>query len=54
MNYEHLISENKREANYETLQHDLNKVESFINKCLQMICESTSLIAEREFNVSAM
>jgi hypothetical protein len=54
MSYENLITENKKEANYENLQKDLNKVESFINKCLQMICECSSSVAEREFNVTSI
>jgi len=54
MSYEHLITENKKEANYENLQEDLNKVEAFINKCLQMICECSSTLAEKEYNVTPM
>lgn len=54
MSFEKLISENKKEANYDNLQDDLNKVEAFVNKCLKMICECSSSVAEREFNVSAM
>lgn len=54
MSYEGLITEHKKEANFENLQQDLNKVESFINKCLKMICECTSSVAEREFNVTSI
>ena len=54
MSYETLITENKKEANYENLQKDLNKVEAFIEKCLKFVFESTSSIAERDFNVSSL
>ena len=54
MSYSKLITENKKETDFEVLQDDLNKVESFINKCLHMICECSSCKAERDFNVSAM
>ncbi len=54
MSFERLITENKKETNYENLQQDLNKVESFINKCIKMICECSSSIAEREFNVTSI
>lgn len=54
MSYDKLITENKKEANFECLQDDLNKVENFINKCLKMFCECSSSVAEREFNVSAI
>ena len=54
MDYEKLITENKKEANFENLQNDLNKVEAFIDKCLKLVCESTSSVAERDYNVSSL
>ena len=54
MDYEKLITENKKEANFENLQNDLNKVEAFIDKCLKFVCESTSSVAERDYNVSSL
>jgi len=54
MSYERLITENKKEADFEKLQEDLNKVESFIDKCLKFVLESSSSIAERDFNISAL
>ncbi len=54
MSYEELITQNKREADYEKLQQDLTKVETFIDKCLKFICESTSCVAERDFNVTSL
>jgi hypothetical protein len=54
MNYETLVTEHKKEADYEELQRDLNKVEAFIDKCLKFVCESTSTMAERDFNVSSL
>jgi len=54
MDYEKLISENKKEANFDDLQKDLNKVEAFIEKCLNFVFESTSSVAERDFNVSSL
>lgn len=54
MNYDGLIAETKKEANYENLQKDLNQVEAFINKCLKFILESTSTAAERDFNISPL
>ncbi len=54
MNYETLVTEHKKEADFEELQRDLNKVEAFIDKCLKFVCESTSAMAERDFNVSSL
>lgn len=54
MSYEKLITENKKETDYEKLQQDLNKVETFIDKCIKFVCESSSSIAERDFNVTAL
>ncbi len=54
MSYEGLITEHKKEANYENLQKDLSKVEAFIDKCIKFVCESTSAMAERDFNVSSL
>ena len=54
MNYETLITENKKEANYDNLQKDLNKVEQFIEKCLNFVFECSSATAERDFNVTSL
>ena len=54
MSYEGLITENKKEENYEELQQDLNKVEAFIDKCIKFVCESKSSEAERDFNVTSL
>ena len=54
MSFDKLVTENKQEADYEKLQQDLSKVEAFVDKCLKFICESTSSIAERDFNVTAL
>ena len=54
MDYEKLITENKKEANFEVLQNDLNKVEAFIDRCMKFVFESTASIAERDYNVSAL
>ena len=42
MSYDGLITEHKKEANFESLQKDLNKVEAFIDKCIKFVCESSS------------
>ncbi len=54
MSYDGLITEHKKEANFENLQKDLNKVEAFIDKCIKFVCESSSSVAERDFNVSSL
>jgi hypothetical protein len=54
MSYDGLITEHKKEANFESLQKDLNKVEAFIDKCIKFVCESSSSVAERDFNVSSL
>ncbi len=54
MNYNELIAENKKEVNFENLQNELNAVEAFVDKCLKYICECSSSLAERDFNVSSM
>lgn len=54
MDYEKLITENKKEANFENLQNDLNKIEVFIDRCLKFVLESSSSLAERDFNVSSL
>ncbi len=54
MRYEELITENKKEANYENLQNELSAVEAFINKCLKFVCETSSAKAERDYNVTSL
>ena len=54
MDYEKLVTENKKEANFDDLQKDLNKVESFIDRCMKFVFESTSSVAERDYNVSSL
>ena len=54
MNYEELITENKKETNFENLQDEISAVEAFINKCLKFVCENTSSNAERDYNVTSM
>lgn len=54
MTYEGLIIENKKEANFEKLQSEISAVEAFINKYLKFVCESSTSIAERDYNVTPM
>ena len=54
MDYEKLITENKKEANFENLQEDLNRVEAFIDRCLKFVFECTSSVAERDYNVTSL
>ena len=54
MDYEKLITENKKEADFVNLQNDLNKIETFIDRCLKFVLESSSSLAERDFNVSSL
>ncbi len=54
MKYEELITENKKEVNYETLQNELSAVEAFIDKCLKFVCECTGSVAERDYNVTSL
>lgn len=54
MNYETLITENKKEADFENLQKELNAVEAFIDKCLKFVCECSGSVAERDYHVSSL
>ena len=38
------------EENYKQLQHDLQCVKQFIEKCLKMFCESTANQAQTKYN----
>lgn len=54
MSYEGLITNTKKEANFDNLQQDIGKVETFIDKCLKFVLESVSASAERDYNVTSM
>ena len=54
MRYEELITENKKEVNYENLQNELSAVQAFVDKCLKFVCENTSSKAERDYNVTSL
>ncbi len=40
MSYEELITENKKEANFENLKTEINFVEEFINKYLRFVSKT--------------
>lgn len=54
MSYDGLITNTKKEADFDNLQKDIGKVENFIDRCLKIVLESFSSSAERDYNVTSM
>lgn len=54
MNYNELVTENKKEANYENLQNELSAVEAFVDKCLKFVCECSGSVAERDYEAKSL
>lgn len=54
--YENLkkIIYGKKEDEYEALKAEISGIESFIEKCLKVVFESSSSKSERDFNITSL